>query len=784
MADAAQPATQECPSCGMLIDVTDEQPLALCQCPTCNATIRVRQHFNHFELQEVLGTGGMGAVYRAFDKNLNRQVALKLLRQEHSQSPQLIESFAKEAAITASINHPHVVKVYSTGTDHGIFYIAMELVNKGSLDDLMTRQGKVAEAQMLDVGIQIAEGLKAAWQRGLIHRDVKPGNILFADAHNAKIVDFGLAVLQEHANTDGGAIWGTPYYVAPEKLETTPREDFRSDIYSLGATLFHAATGRPPFQAETASIAALRQLKNQPVSLQAVAPEMSTATAFVIDKMLQQDPAQRYTSYDDLIESLQYAKSELLAALDAARRRLASGDTGEKGLGWVTLVTAAIVVAAGVTAFTYRDQLFKPKTADNASSHRAAGPAFDAAYQKAREEIAAGHYEEAAMALRELDAQGLAPQPQKNWINLNAALAFLLESKLDEAKKEFEKIESRGVYSADPSEEKLANYFVDLAQTAASDSPRPGALAKRYDKTNYEGFALLLFAAKNWTLGAFDDAVPFFENFQSAAPEESYAWLNAYKPIAADHLTNLATYRTYSETAKSGGSDPDTLQKAVDTVKATREKLTPGGKFTQQVAELEASLSKKLAAAQEAKAMKDAEQDAAETTALAETLARVKASYAAFKFTEAAQLLAATPATNEKRKEERDAWAKRTEWLARFKATVISDINSVGYAQPLRRKNGTAIQYGLRQANDAVATMVTPYGNVPVPWTDLSVDSLTTIAQTFLRVAPPEAAADRQWQLGVFLYTFEKKTEALVMLHQAAESKTDYQPFLALFPET
>src|SRR5882757_6631401 len=159
MADATKPAIQECSTCGTLIDVTEEQPLALRHCPNCGAAMRVRRIFNHFELQEILGSGGMGAVYLALDQNLHRPVALKLLREEHSQSPELIESFEKEAAITASINHPHVVRVYSTGIDHGIFYIAMELVNKGSLEDLMTLQGKVPESQVLDVGIQIAQGL-------------------------------------------------------------------------------------------------------------------------------------------------------------------------------------------------------------------------------------------------------------------------------------------------------------------------------------------------------------------------------------------------------------------------------------------------------------------------------------------------------------------------------------------------------------------------------------------------------------------------------------------------
>ena len=784
MPDAPKPAIQECPTCGTLIDVTDEQPLALRHCPNCGAAMRVRRIFNHFELQEVLGSGGMGAVYLAFDQTLNRQVALKLLREEHSKNPALIESFAKEAAITASISHPHVVKVYSTGTDHGIFYIAMELVNKGSLEELMALQGKVGEAQLLEVGIQIAQGLQAAFQKGLIHRDVKPGNILFADAHNAKIVDFGLAVLQEHANAEGAAIWGTPYYVAPEKLETTPHEDFRSDMYSLGATLFHAAAGRPPFEAETASMVTLKHLKSELVSLQAFAPEVSSATAFVINKTLHKDPKERYASYEDLIEHLQYARTELLGRTQARTRKPSVAEDDDRTMGWVTLATAAVVVATGVTLFNFRERAFGPGfRADAAPSAKAAGSDFDAAYQNARAQIIAGEPAEAAAALRALDAREVAPQPLKNWINLHAGLAFLLVHQPEEANREFQKIEARGIYSPDPSEQKLATFFVNTAQLASSANPPPAALAKDYDKTNHEAFALLLFAVKDWSLGAFDDAGLLFEQFQSAMPAEAAAWLNGYKPLAASRTADLATYHQLTVSARAGG-DPDELEKALATSKATREKARPPGRFSEKLVALEGELLKQLAAAREVKAMKEAERDAAEAKTLADTVSRVGASYAAFKFTEAAQLLATASVANEKRKEERDSWAKRTEWLSRFKATMINDLNTVGYAQPLRRKSGTVIPAGLHKASEAQAEIVTPYGNVPIPWSDFSVESLTLIAQSFLRTAAPEIAADRQWQLGVFLYSFEKKTEAMVMLNQAAEAKPNYRPFLSLFPET
>jgi hypothetical protein len=781
MAEATNPATQECSTCGTLIDVTEEQPLALRHCPHCGGAMRVRRIFNHFELQEVLGAGGVGAVYRALDTNLNRAVALKLLRSEHSQNPELIESFSKEAAITASISHPHVVKVYSTGTDHGIFYIAMELVDKGSLDDLMSLQGKVGESQVLEVGIQIAQGLQAAYQSGLIHRDVKPGNILFADAHNAKIVDFGLAVLQEHANTGGGPVWGTPYYVAPEKLEPEPREDFRSDMYSLGATLFHAAAGRPPFEAETASMITLKHLKSQVVSIQAFAPEISSTTAYIINKTLHKDPAERYASYEELIENLQYARNELLGAAAAKLKRRAVKDEPS---GWWTFAGMAVVVAAGLSLYQFRDRIFgPPPRQETPSAEQAAVATFDAQLQKARGQIADGQSAEAAAALRTLDASGVAPQPLRNWINMNAGLAFLLAGQPEEAQKEFKKVEDRGIYSPDPSEQKIASFFVNTTQLAAGEAPHPAAVAKDYDQTNHEAFALLLFGVKDWSLGAFDDAGALFEHFQSAMPGETDAWLNAYKPISTSYLADLAAYRTAAESA-GRAMDLDALQQALDAAKAAREKLKQRGKLADKLAEVETDLSKKLAAAQEAKTMKDAEQEAADAKVVATAIARVTSLYAELKFNDARQTLAAAAVTSEKARTEHDAWATRTEWLARFKATLVSDINTVGFAQPLVRKNHTAIPFGLRKATDATTEMVTPYGNVPVAWTEISIESLTLMAQTFLRAAPPTVMADRQWQLGVFLYAFGKKAEGLVMLHQSAEAKPEYQPFLTLFPES
>jgi serine/threonine protein kinase len=166
---------------------------------------------------------------------------------------------------------------------------------------------------VLEIGIQISRGLRAAHRKGLIHRDVKPANILFVDEQAAKIGDFGLAAFatqQAHHTESDRVIWGTPAYVAPERLCNQP-EDVRSDIYSLGATLFHAVAGKPPIDSSTNSAAELHELKQHPSKLRTIAPEVSAPTARVLQRMIAPDPKERFSSYD-----------ELLAELDGARRAL------------------------------------------------------------------------------------------------------------------------------------------------------------------------------------------------------------------------------------------------------------------------------------------------------------------------------------------------------------------------------------------------------------------------------------------------------------------------------
>jgi len=300
-----------CPTCGEVIDVSACAPYSKVLCPSCSTPIRVRGDFLQFKIQKKIGEGGMSRVFRAVDQTLGREVALKILNPDFSKEAKRAEEFEREAKITAAISHPNVVKVYSAGRDQDHYFMAMELVGGGSLDERIAKEGVVAEAAVLEMAAELAQGLNAAQEAGMIHRDIKPGNILFSDEGASKIVDFGLALMLVNLDEDDGEIWATPYYVPPEKLYKEP-EDFRSDIYSLGATLFHALAGSPPYSADTSSIEELKVIKDQPISLQVAAPKVSMATCELVDRMMSRQPDDRHGSYAELLEHMNFARQGLL----------------------------------------------------------------------------------------------------------------------------------------------------------------------------------------------------------------------------------------------------------------------------------------------------------------------------------------------------------------------------------------------------------------------------------------------------------------------------------------
>ena len=782
MASSNDSIIQECADCGALIDVTSEEPFALMHCPTCGAAMRVRTRFDQFELEEALGAGGMGAVYRALDTNLHRLVALKLLQKAHSENPEFVAQFQKEAAITASINHPHVVKVYSTGRDHGRLYIAMELVDRGSLDDRMTAEGRISELQTLNVGIQIAQGLNAALHRGLIHRDIKPGNILFASASNAKIVDFGLAVLMEHAETAPDEVWGTPYYVAPEPLDGRP-EDFRSDMYALGATLFHALTGKPPHEANTNSMRALLEIKRQPVLAQSAAPDISSATAHLLNKMLSFSPEDRFQSYPELIQNIEYARTEHLAQManENQQSEIMSGRSRPRSWHWLTFATAAVVVIAGIGGFALRRNWLRKQPVTEGSEETHGGLPIDRQYSDARKLLASGDVSRAAATFRELAKKPGVTQPLLDWISLHAGLAELLAGQNEQAMAHFKEIKERGVYSPDPAEEKLANFFVETARRATSDEEILVNVANSIDGSTSEAIALLIFAVRNWNQGHLAEAGVFFRQFVSSSPQERHAWVADYKPLASPYLADLQALQLATE-ASAGASTLATRKEALQVVRQERAKVKFRDKLDPLFASLEGDLKAAIDSEEAETARRLAEVEAVDEKTLAEAKAKISALEQQFKFIEAAVVAAAIQVNGAKGKAEADALVKDIDWLEKFKRSLILDITTIGYPAPIVKRNGTQFPAGAHRANEEQIEVLTPFGSISAPWTDISSDSVFAMGEAFLKAsAPPDRLAEREWYLGVFAIHAGKGKEGRDLLLQASQAKEEYRENLKYF---
>lgn len=271
----------------------------------------VPMQLRQFELRSIVGSGGMGKVYRGWDTMLERLVAVKLMKKELAQDLNAIESFSREARSCARLNHTNIIHIYTFDEWEGRRYLVMELADRGSLDARIEKLHVLPELDVLDVGIKIASALDMALKYDLLHRDIKPGNILFNADHEPKLVDFGLAQAAGAKQEIGDVTWGTPYYVAPEKIKREP-ETFLSDMYSLGATLYHAMTGHTPFEAPTVEelIAAQVQTPLTPPNL--VVPEITQPTSDALVQALAKSPADRFLSYDELIMALTAARSQLL----------------------------------------------------------------------------------------------------------------------------------------------------------------------------------------------------------------------------------------------------------------------------------------------------------------------------------------------------------------------------------------------------------------------------------------------------------------------------------------
>lgn len=265
----------------------------------------IGRNVDHFEIQALLGEGGMGRVYLAKDRSLDRPVALKLLRRELAQDPILVGRLVNEARAQARLQHPNVVTIYYIGLFEGNSYFVMEYIHGKTVAERIKDQGPLGWAEALEVILDTARALAAAYRKEMIHRDIKPSNLILGEitpgAHRAhtKVTDFGLAT---DTHKSEGRFVGTPYYAAPEQLAGTT-SDFRSDIYSLAVTFYELLTGKVPFVAsDLTAMAKLHRMAERPMIPDNVAPWRLRQ---LINQMMDPDPGRRPSSYDDLITRLE-----------------------------------------------------------------------------------------------------------------------------------------------------------------------------------------------------------------------------------------------------------------------------------------------------------------------------------------------------------------------------------------------------------------------------------------------------------------------------------------------
>ncbi len=320
----------------------------------------IGQKLGDYEILSELGRGAMGVVYKARQYSLDRLVALKVLAPELARDTAYIERFKREAIIAATVTHPNVVSVYEAGThlDLGtgerLHYFAMEYVEGETVQHRLARQDRIPADEVAAIGVRIAEGLESAWKKArIIHRDIKPSNIFLSRDGDVKIGDLGLARIAGDAQaslTATGAIIGTAYYMSPEQARGESNVDFRSDIYSLGCTLYRMLSGKHLYEGAFASIM-VKHLTEPPPSLRMIMPDCPVAIVNVIEKMLTKHPNDRQQSYQELIDDLRRAHERIMGG-DSEEE--VEAETTAPASRWPTaLAMAGIAVVVAVAAFLW-----------------------------------------------------------------------------------------------------------------------------------------------------------------------------------------------------------------------------------------------------------------------------------------------------------------------------------------------------------------------------------------------------------------------------------------------
>jgi serine/threonine-protein kinase len=314
---------------------------------------------DRYELEELVGTGGMSRVFRAHDLLLDRKVALKILHEQYGADAEYVERFRREARAVAALSHPNIVTVIDRGEHEGRQFIVFEYIEGENLKRLIERRGPAPVTTALELAIQIARGLSFAHQQGLVHRDVKPQNVLLNGNNDAKVTDFGIARSMDvkHGMTQTGTVLGTSDYIAPEQAQGQ-RVDEHTDVYSLGVVLYELLTSHVPFPGENFVAVAMRHINEPPPSIRDQRPDVPPRVEAAVQRAMAKDPADRFHTMADFCNELDACLAELQGAGTQVLRSPVEHSRSRRGMSpWplLALLVALIAIGAVVAFLLLRD---------------------------------------------------------------------------------------------------------------------------------------------------------------------------------------------------------------------------------------------------------------------------------------------------------------------------------------------------------------------------------------------------------------------------------------------
>lgn len=263
-----------------------------------------------YDIIAKIGEGGLGVVYKALQKSMNRVVALKILHRKWLDDEEFRKRFLLEARLMGKLSHPNLINVYDVGKQDWKYYFSMEYIEGVSVEDMVDQHGAMDSSQAIDIVVQVAKALNYLKGQGIVHCDIKPGNILVTNDNIAKLGDFGFVRIGRELDLqldDQDSVLGTPEYISPEQALGEKNIDWRSDVYSLGVTLFHMVTGRPPYEGPSGAVMQ-KHVKGEFPDPRIYSRELSRETCTVIKTMMARQPEERYRSIEELIEDLAVAR--------------------------------------------------------------------------------------------------------------------------------------------------------------------------------------------------------------------------------------------------------------------------------------------------------------------------------------------------------------------------------------------------------------------------------------------------------------------------------------------